>query len=93
MKPNVAALSLILFGLSVVILILWTLSESAFAGMSTAVERIITFAMLVLPAGVGAVLGVVSLIRKEGRTGMAVAGTILNTLFALFHLMIVLFAG
>lgn len=93
MKQSPAISSLILFGLSIILLVLWTLSESAFAGMSTAVERIITFAMLVLPAGGGAVLGVLSLIRREGRTGLAVAGIILNTLFALFHLMIVLLAG
>jgi hypothetical protein len=93
MKQSPAISSLILFGLSIALLVLWTLSESAFAGMSTPVERIITFVMLVLPAGVGAVLGMMSLIRREGRTGLAVAGIVLNALFALFHLMLVLFAG
>jgi hypothetical protein len=34
-----------------------------------------------------------SLVLKEGRAWMAVTGVVLNTLFALFHLMIVLFAG
>jgi hypothetical protein len=93
MKRNLVSASLILFGLSVVFLVGWTLSESAFAGMSTLAERIVTFSMLVLPAGIGAILGVMSLIYREGRTGLAVTGILLNALFALFHLMIVLIAG
>jgi hypothetical protein len=93
MKRSLAIISLALFGLSVIFLILWTLSESAFAGLSTAVERIITLALLVLPAGIGAVVGVLSLMHREGKTALAITGIVLNTLFALFHLMIVLFAG
>jgi hypothetical protein len=34
-----------------------------------------------------------SLVRKEGRTWLAVIGIVLNSLFALFHLAGVLFAG
>ena len=93
MKRSLALVSLILFGLSVVFLILWTVLESAFFGMSTSAERIITFAVLVLPAGIGAVLGLMSLIYREGQKWLAVASTVLNTLFALFHLLLVLFAG
>jgi hypothetical protein len=90
---SLAAASMILFGISVVFLILWTTFESAFAGMSTVAERIVTFALLVLPAGIGAVLGLMSLVHKEGRRGLAITGILLNTLFALFHLALVLFAG
>jgi hypothetical protein len=46
-----------------------------------------------LPAAVGAGLGVTSLTRREGRMWRAIAGIVLNTLFALFHFMIVLLAG
>lgn len=92
-KRSFAAISLILFGLSVILLIAWTIFESAFAGMSTAAERIVTFVMLVLPAGVGAVLGLMGLLYKEERRWLAVLGILLNTLFALFHLALVLFAG
>jgi hypothetical protein len=93
MKRSLAIISLALFGISVILLIVWTLSESTLAGMSTAAERIITLALLVLPAAIGAVMGVLSLMHREGKTGLAITGIVLNTLFALFHLMIVLFAG
>jgi hypothetical protein len=92
-KRSFAAISLILFGLSVIFLIFWTVSESVFAGMSTFAERIVTFVLLVLPAGIGAILGIMSLFYREGRGWLAVTGIILNTLFALFHLALVLFAG
>jgi hypothetical protein len=61
--------------------------------MSTFAERIVTFVLLVLPAGIGAILGIMSLFYREGRGWLAVTGIILNTLFALFHLALVLFAG
>ena len=93
MKLNLAGRSLFLFGLSIVLLIAFTLFESALAGMSLGMERLITFLLLVLPAGVGSVLGVMSLLRKEGRVWLGVTGVVLNSLFAFFHLMIVLFAG
>jgi hypothetical protein len=93
MKQSLAGVSLVLFGVSVVFLLVWTLFESRLVGMSTSAERIITFALLVLPAGVGAVIGLMSLMQKEGQRWLAVAGILLNTLFALFHTLIVLFAG
>jgi hypothetical protein len=92
-KRSFATISLILFGLSVICLIFWTVSESVFAGMSASAERIVTFALLVLPAGIGAVLGIMSLMHREGRGWLAISGIVLNTLFALFHLALVLFAG
>jgi hypothetical protein len=61
--------------------------------MSTTAERLITFLLLVLPAGAGAMLGVLSLIRRQGPLWLAWAGVALNGLFALFHVMIILFAG
>ena len=93
MKMSLAGGSLLLFGLSVVLLSALTLFESAPAGRSLVAERMITFLLLVLPAGVGAVLAVMSVARKEGRAWLARTGFILNTFFALFHFMIVLFAG
>lgn len=93
MKLSLATGSLILFGLSLLFLVLLTLFESALLGLSPEAERIITLSGLVLPAVVGAGLGVMSLVRGEGRAGFAATGIGLNTLFALFHLMIVLFAG
>jgi hypothetical protein len=93
MKLSLAVGSLILFGLSLLFLVLLTRFESALLGISPESERVITLSGVVLPAFLGAALGVMSLLRNQGRTGLAVAGILLNTLFALFHLMIVLFAG
>jgi len=93
MKHNLAAISLLLFGISVLLLIGLTLSEAELLGLSAGAERLITFLLLILPAGAGAMLGVMSLMRGEGRNWLAAAGILLNTLFALFHLMIILFAG
>lgn len=56
-------------------------------------QRLIALVGLVLPSGIGSVLGVMSLLRKEVRTWVAVTGAALNGRFALFHLTIVLFAG
>ena len=93
MKLGLAGGSLFLFVLSILLLVAWTAFESVLSGMSTGLERLITFFMLVLPASAGAVLGILSLVRREGRAGMASTGIVLNTLFALFHLALVLFAG
>jgi hypothetical protein len=93
MKLSLATASLSLFGVSVVFLILLTLFESALLGISPEAERVISLSGLFLPAAIGAVLGVMSLLRREGRVWLAVTGIVLNTLFALFHLMVILFAG
>ena len=93
MKLSFAAGSLVLFGLSVVLLIALTLFEPALVGISPESERILSLLGLVLPAILGGVLGLISLTRKEGRAGLAITGVVLNTLFALFHLMVILFAG
>lgn len=93
MKLSLAAGSLILLGLAVIFLIALTFFESALLGMSPTAERIISLLGLVLPSALGAVLGALSLIRREGRAWLAVAGLVLNSLFALFHLMVILFAG
>ena len=93
MQPNYARTSLLLFGISTLLLIVLTLFESALAGLPQSLERVITFLALVLPAGVGAVFGWLSLTRREGKNWMALSGLIFNTLFALFHLAILSFAG
>ena len=90
---KLSQVSLFLFGASVVLLVALTLFESVLVWMSLGIERLVTFLLLILPAGIGAILGALSLLRKEGRIWLAVTGVVLNTLFALFHLMIVLFAG
>ena len=93
MTRTLAGASLALFGVSLLLLVLLTLGESALLGLSLGAERALSFLLLVVPAAIGAALGVISLARREGRTALAVTGIILNTLFALFNLMVILFAG
>jgi hypothetical protein len=93
MKPGLALGSLFLLGLSILFLAGLTVFESALVGRAPGTERLVTLSLLVLPAVIGAVLGVLSLVRREGRAGLAITGIALNTFFALFHLMLVLFAG
>jgi hypothetical protein len=93
MNRSLAGSSLLLFGVSILILVALTVFESALAGLSPGVERLLTLLFLVLPPGAGSVLGVMSLVRREGKVWMAAAGAILNAFFALFHLAIVFFAG
>jgi len=93
MKLSLAGGSLFLFGLSVVLWVMLTLFESSLVGMSFQTEKVVTFLLLVVPTGIGAILGVTSLARREERTLMAVTGIVLNTLFAIFHLVVILFSG
>jgi hypothetical protein len=93
MKPRLAEISLISFGIAVILWILLTVFEAALVGMSAGAERILIFLLLVAPAGVGAILAVLSLIRREDRTWLAIASILLNGLFGLFHMLILLFAG
>lgn len=93
MQPGYARTSLLLFGVSILLLIGLTVFESALVGASQSVERVITFLALALPAAVGSVFGGLSLARREGKTWQALAGLLLNALFALFHLAVLLFAG
>lgn len=93
MRLNLSGKSLLLFCISIVFLILFTLFESVLAGVSITVEQITIFLFLVLPATVGVVFGVMSLIRKEGRALWVLIITLLNTLFALFYVAVIIFAG
>ena len=93
MKRSLALGALLLFGLSIVLFVMLTFFESTLVGLSLQTERAITFLLLVVPAAVGVGLGSLSLARKEGRVWLAVAGIFLNALFALFHIILLLFAG
>ena len=88
-----AGTSFLFFGLSLLLLIGLTFFESALVGMSQAAERTLSSFLLVIPAAIGAGLAGLSLARREGFTWLAILSIILNALFALFHLMILLFAG
>jgi hypothetical protein len=93
MKSSLGMRSIIFFLLSVLFLILLTVFETSLAGLSLTAERIISLLLLVAPAVIGAVFGVLSIVRKESRPWIGILGTLLNGLFALFHLFLLSFAG
>ena len=93
MKSSFGTKSIIFFLVSVLFLILLTLFESSLVGLSLMAERTISLLLLVLPAMTGIVFGILSLTRKEPRRWIGILGILLNTLFALFHLFLLSFAG
>jgi len=93
MKFSLGMRSIALFVISVIFLVLLTLFESSLSGLSSTSERIISFLLLVLPAIVGVMLGIMSLARKESKPWVAIVGILFNALFALFHLFVISFAG
>ena len=93
MNTGLGAKSLALFAVSVLFLILITLFESSLSGMSLTAEKILSALLLVLPAIIGIVFGVLSITRKESSRWMAILGIVLNALFALFQIFVISFAG
>jgi hypothetical protein len=93
MKKSLGMISLLLFLLSVVFLVLLTLFESSLARLSLPAERWLSGLLLVLPSGIGTVLGVLSVARKEPKPWVGFLGILLNGLFALFHIFVLSFAG
>ena len=93
MKPTYAGISIILLIISVAMLILLTLFEASLSSLPTAVERMVSGLLLVLPAALGVLFGVLSLLRKESNRWLAIPGIVLNSLFALFHISVISFAG
>ena len=93
MSANHGTKSVILFAFSVVALVLLTVFEASLAGISTSAERIISLILLVLPGLAGVAFGVLSLIKKESRKWIAIAGILLNGLFAAFMTFVLSFAG
>jgi len=85
--------SIILLAVSIIALLLLSAFESAFSGLSTYMERIISFILLVLPGIAGVVFGVLSLVKKEPQKWIAILGVVLNGLFAMFMLFVLAFAG
>ena len=93
MTLNHGKKSLILLAVSVIALLLLSVVESAFSGLSTSTERIISFILLVLPGVAGVVFGILSLVKKEPQKWIAILGVVLNGLFAMFMLFVLSFAG
>jgi len=93
MKIRYASLSLILFLISLTMLWILTLFESLFNGIPTIAEQIVSALLLVVPAVIGTVFGVMSLQRREPRAWVAIAGILLNASFAIFNILVLFFSG
>ncbi len=93
MNLNLGSKSLTLFALSVLFLLLITLFESSLSGISLTAEKVLSALLLVLPGVIGILLGVLGILRKEARRGIAMLGVVLNTLFALSQIFVISFAG
>ena len=93
MNIGLGAKSLALFAVSVLFLILITLFEASLSGMSLTAEKLLSALLLVVPAVMGIVLGVLAINRKEPNRLIAILGILLNTLFALFQILVISFAG
>ncbi len=74
---------------------LWvmTLLESFLSGLTTGMERLVSALILVVPATVGVVFGILSLRRNEPKPWIAIAGILLNGAFAIFNILVLAFAG
>ena len=93
MKLSLSAKSTLFFLLAVLFLVLLTLFESSLAGLSLTTERTLSFLLLVVPAVIGVIFGVLSVRHREPRPWVGILGILLNSLFALFHLFLLSFAG
>ncbi len=93
MKLSLGVKSLALLLLSTLFLVLLTLFESSLTGLSLTAERTISLLLLVFPALLGIVFGIMSIVRKESRRWLGILGILLNGLFAAFHLFLLSFAG
>lgn len=93
MKLNLAWTSMLLFILSLALLWTLTLFESFLSGLTMSMERLVSVLLIVLPAVIGVVCGILSLLRREPKPWIAVAGILLNGAFAIFNLLVLSFAG
>ena len=93
MNLNFGMRSIVSFAASILFLVLLTLFEPSLINVSLRTERMISFLLLVLPGVIGIVFGVLGIVRKESKRWIAYMGILLNSLFALFHLFVLSFAG
>jgi len=93
MRPNLASTSILLFIISLAMLWILTLFESFLSGLTTSMERLVSALVLVVPAVVGVIFGVLSLRSREPKPWVGIAGILLNGAFAIFNLLVLAFAG
>jgi len=87
-----APLSIALFIASISAVALTTLFERKLVGLSMSAERWLGFATIVLPAAIGACLGIAG-IASGRRRALSAAALVLNALVAAFFALVLSFAG
>lgn len=87
-----AAHSIALFLVSISAVALTTLFERKLVGLSMAAERWLGFATIVMPAVIGACLGIAG-IASGRRRALSAAALVLNALVAAFFALVLSFAG
>jgi uncharacterized membrane protein HdeD (DUF308 family) len=68
-----------------------TQSWSPLVNMSPGIQQLATVFLLILPAGIGIVLGVMSLKRKELKPGWAITAIVLNIIGMLLGIVLLSF--
>ena len=84
---SLLALAVISFVITGVIL------DTAVASLSLALQRWIVGLTYIMPAGFGAVMGVLALRQRSSHRWLALGSVILNGLFSLFFIMLLGIAG
>ena len=77
----------------VIFLVVGVLLEGVLNSFSTAVQRILMIALIVLPAGLGTLAGILSFFREPRRILLSLLAVLLNGLTFLFFAFLVSFAG
>ena len=76
-----------------IFLVTSTVFDSSLGNLSLVTQRWIGFITLVLPAVVGAILGLIGLLQRQHKKGLAGLGLLLNILIAAFFAAVLSFAG
>lgn len=86
------SLGLFVFAL-VAFLVTGVFLEGALAAASLSIQRILTTVLITLPTSIGAILGVVSLLRPPRRLLLSILAIVLNGLSAVFFAFLAAFSG
>jgi uncharacterized membrane protein len=83
-----------LFGVAAALFVVTSvILDSALSALPLAAQRWLGFLTLVLPAAIGVALALVALTRPHDHRIAAVAGLVLNALFAAFFTLVLLLGG
>ena len=92
--PKLLLASFVLFGIALVSFVCTGIVlDSLLSSIPTFIQRMLLVLFIILPAGIGALLGLITLFQKPRRVLLSLLALILNGLTAVFFLFLALFAG